>query len=110
MDAEGLGDGGAGDVRVQHGAVVAPALHLGGQQAGDQALAHAALAADHGDDLVDLGIGVELLAEALGLRAGGAVLPAGGAIVCALAHEKTSFLKNVFCIRKTKNEGLKTKN
>ena len=75
-DAEGRGDGGTGDVRVQHGAVVAPALHLGGQQARHQGLAHAALAGDHGDHLADIAALVGRFKKALRRSAGRAVLSA----------------------------------
>ena len=85
MDAEGLRDGGAGNVRVQDGAVVAAALHLGRHQGGDQGLAHAALAADDRDDLFDARALAQVLPEAL-RGALGAIFAACGAIVCTFAH------------------------
>ena len=51
VDAEGGGDGGAGDVGVQHAHLLAQPAHGHRQGGGHQALAHAPLAADHGDDL-----------------------------------------------------------
>ena len=54
VDAEALGDGGAGDVGVQNGGAVAPALHGDGQLAGDHGFADAALAGDDAVDLTDM--------------------------------------------------------
>ena len=96
MDAEGLGDGGAGDIRVQNGAVVAPALHFGGHQAGDKGLAHTALAADHGNDLFHAGLRVQCFAEALRVSFG-AVFAAGGTIMGAFAHYSISLPFLSFC-------------
>jgi len=58
MDAEQLGDGRAGDVGVQDAAVVAAAGHGTGQQGAGHALAHAALAGHHADDLLDAAVRV----------------------------------------------------
>ena len=49
--AEGLGDRRTGDVGIQHSHIAAAAAQAGGKQRGDEAFAHAALAADHADDL-----------------------------------------------------------
>ena len=49
MHAESLGDGRAGDIRVQHAAGVALAGHADRQHRGEQAFAHAALAGYHAD-------------------------------------------------------------
>ena len=66
-DAEGLREGGAGDVCVENGRIVAAALHLGGEQASDKGFADATLAAHNADYLLDAGTLVKCLAE--GLRA-----------------------------------------
>ena len=81
VDAEGGGDGGAGDVGVQHGHLLAHAAHGHRQGGGHQALAHAALAADHGDDLSDVGQAVGGDVEVLGRSTLPAALTAGGAVV-----------------------------
>ena len=90
MDAEGLGDGGAGDVRVQDAHPVAHPGHGDRQLGGDHALAHAALAADHADDVADHGMGVAGLVQVLGLAAavaaGGAVMGALGGVLLAAAR------------------------
>ena len=72
VDAEGLRDGRAGDVGIEHGRLMAAALHLAGEQARHEALADAALAGHDGDDLADLGlwIGLRLQALRLALRTG----------------------------------------
>ena len=84
VDAEGLRDRGAGDIRIKDGRLMAAALHLAGEQARDEALADAALAGDDGDDLIDSRAGTQVLQEGLGLGAGRAVAAAGGAVVGAL--------------------------
>ena len=91
VDAESLGDGGAGDVGVQDADLLAQAGHGAGQRGGHQALADAALSADHGDDLLDVGelMGRDL--EALGAGALRAALAAGGAVVGAFRHGSCSF-------------------
>ena len=86
MDAEGLGNGGAGDVRVQNADFIAPAAHGDGQLAGDHGLAHAALAGYHAVYLADTGVRVVLLQQGLGLLPLPAVLAAGGAVMGAFAH------------------------
>ena len=92
MHSEELGDGGTGDVRVQHGGAVAAALHLAGEQAGDHALAYAALAADNGNDAADGSALVQGLEKAL--LAALAVFAAGGAVVIAIfAHYFYLFCK-----------------
>ena len=67
MNAEGLRNRWARDVRIQHGAAVAAALHLRSKKTGDEALADAALAAHHGNDLFYAGIGVQFFQKALRL-------------------------------------------
>ena len=93
VDTEGLGDGGAGDVSVQHGHIVAPALHGNGQLAGDHGLADAALAGHHAVNLADpaaLPQGLDLEgAAALALRA---AFTAAAAIVGTIAHNQFSFI------------------
>ena len=91
VDAEGGGDGGAGDVGVQDAHRLAHAAHGHRQRGGDQALAHAALAADHGDDLPDVGQAVGRGAEVLGRGALPAALAAGGAVVRTIGHDFRSF-------------------
>ena len=93
VDAEGLGDGGAGDVRVQDADLVALPGHEHRQLAGDHALADAPLAGDHPEDLPHPGGGVVLLQEGLGLGAVGAALAAGAAVVGAFRHcQNISFI------------------
>ena len=106
VDAEGLGDGGAGDVGVQDADAVAHPGHGDRQLAGDHALAHAALAADHADDVADDGMGIAGLVKILRLAAvvaaaaavmGAAVLGFAAAAGAALlfvffAHSTSSFL------------------
>ena len=85
MDAESLGDGGAGNVGIEDGHVVTFAAHGHGQLAGDHGLAHAALT---GDNAVDFAYAATLM-EGLFLKyilALAAVLAAAAAIVIALAH------------------------
>ena len=85
VDAEGLRYRRACDVRVEHRAVVAAALHLGGHQARDKGLSDAALAADDGNDFLYARTLVKRFEKALRL-AGSAGFSAGGAIMCAFAH------------------------
>ena len=80
VDIEGGGDGGAGNIGVQNTHLLAPARHGHGQTGGDSALAHAALAADYGDDLLYVGIGVGRGPQVPGAAAGSAA----GTIVAAL--------------------------
>ena len=92
LQPEEPGDGRAGEVGVQDGGMKPLRLHLAGQQAGDQGLAHAALAADHADDLFHGRKPVQGRLGALLLLAGGAAaLPAAAALMVAIAHVKTSF-------------------
>lgn len=73
-------------------APVAAALHLAGEQAGDEALAYAALAADNGNDAADGSALVQGLEKAL--LAALAVFAAGGAVVIAIfAHYFYLFCK-----------------
>ena len=57
MDAEGLGDGGAGDISVQNTDLIAPAAHGNSQLAGDHGLAYAALTGYDTIDLAHMGVG-----------------------------------------------------
>ena len=92
VDTEGLGDGGAGDVGVQNGHIVAPALHGDGQLAGDHGLADAALAGHHAVDLTYAAAGAEgLFLKYVYFLALAAAFAAGAAIVGAIAHNRFSF-------------------
>ena len=86
VDAEGLGDGGAGDVGVQDAHLVAPAAHGDRQLAGDHGFAHAALAGHDAEHFADVGLGMVLLQQGLGLLPLAAALAAGGAVMGAFAH------------------------
>ena len=87
MNAEGLGDGGTGDVGIQNAHLVAAAAHGDGQLAGDHGLADAALAGHDAIDFADLGLGMMLLQQGLRLLTFAAALAAGGAIMDAFAHD-----------------------
>ena len=92
MDTEGLGDGGAGDVGVQHGGAIALALHGHGQLAGDHGLAYAALAGHNAVDLAYPAALVEgLFLKYIGFLALPAALAAGTAIMGTFAHNNSSF-------------------
>ena len=84
IDAEGLRDGRAGDVGIQNGHLVAALVHLGGEQAGDEGLAHAALAGHDADHMLDVGALVGRQGGRAGL--GGAVAAAGDAAAGALVR------------------------
>ncbi len=86
VDAESLGDRGAGDVRVQDAGLVAlpPGQHR--KLTGDHGLADAALAGDDAEDFAYPGVGVVGLAQVLGRGALGAGFAAGAAIVGAFCH------------------------
>ena len=83
VDGEHLGDGGAGDVRVQDGGGVAPPLHQGGQHGGHQGFADASLSADYRNDLADIAVGIGGGQHAFRRGALGAVLAAALAVVTA---------------------------
>ena len=83
VDAEDLGDGGAGDIGVQNADSAARPAGQHRQLAGDHGLAHAALAGDNAVDLIHPGGGVVLLQKGLGLGALPAALAAGAAIMGA---------------------------
>ena len=92
VDAEGLGDGGAGDVGVQYGGAEALALHGDGQLACDHGLAYAALAGDHAVDLAHPAALVQgLLFEYVCLLALSAAFTAAAAIMGTFAHRDISF-------------------
>ena len=90
VNAEGLGNGGAGDIGVQNSGVVAAQLGLGSQQGGHQRLAHAALAADNGINVLDGSTLSQRGDQILRLGAGSTVLAAGGTVMGAVfsAHKK----------------------
>jgi len=93
VDAEALGDGGAGNVGVQNGGAVAPALHGDGQLAGDHGFADAALAGDDAVDLTDMAAlmkGLDL--EGASALTVSAALAAAAAIVGAFTHGNISFI------------------
>ena len=64
---------------------MAAALHFGSHHAGDEGFAHAALAADNGDDLFNACCGIEFCGQIL-LLSLGAAFAAGRAIMCTLTH------------------------
>ena len=86
MKAEGLGDGGAGDVGVQDAHGVATAAHGHRQLAAGHRLAHAALAGNDAVHLAHPGGGMMLFQQGLGLLPLSAALAAGGAVMGAFAH------------------------
>ena len=84
-EAEHLWDGGARDVGVQDADLGATAGELGGEDARDERLAHAALARDHADHVLDraaLGEGLDLGRSGLLLR--GSLLLLGALLARAL--------------------------
>ena len=82
LDAEGLRNGRAGDVGIQNGHFVTALVHLGGEQAGDEGLAHAALAGHDADHMLDVGALVGR--KGAGASLGGAIAAAGDAAAGAL--------------------------
>ena len=68
--AEHLGDGGAGDIGIEDAYLVARAHELRCDAAADERLAHASLAGQNGDDVLDLGEGVLLKLLRCGFPAG----------------------------------------
>ena len=84
VDAKGLRNGRAGDVGVQNGHLVAALVHLGGEQAGDEGLAHAALAGHDADHMLDIGAIVGRQGGRTSLS--GAVAAAGDAAAGALVR------------------------
>ena len=92
MDAEGLGDGGAGDVRVQNGGAIALPPQRHRQLAGDHGLAYAALAGHHAVDPTYAAAGAEgLFLKYVYFLALAAAFAAGAAIMGAIAHNRFSF-------------------
>lgn len=92
VDAEGLGDGGAGDVGVQNGDIVALPADSYRQLAGDHGFADAALAGHHAVDLTDAAAVAQWLdLEGTFVLAVCAVFGAAAAIVGAFAHSCFSF-------------------
>ena len=61
MDAEALGNGRTGKVRVQDGRAVAAAVHILGQHRGNKGFSHAAFAADHADDFFHAAVRIGFL-------------------------------------------------
>ena len=68
--AEHLGDRGAGDIGVEDAYLIAGACELRGDAAADERLAHASLAGQNGDDVLDLGESVLLKLLRSGFSAG----------------------------------------
>ena len=68
--AEHLGNGRTGDVGVEDADLVACARELRGKAAADEGLAHAPLAGQNGDDVLDLGEGVLFKLLRCGFSAG----------------------------------------
>ena len=92
VQAEGGGDGGAGDVGVHDAHFITPLGHGGGQGGGGGALAHAALAGHDGVDVLDGRVLVQRCNEVFGVH----VLTAGAAGAAVMGtffrHDrKTSF-------------------
>ena len=85
VNAESLGDGGAGNIGVHNAHLIAAAAHGDCQLAGDHGFAHAALAGHNSVDLAHMGVRVMGFQQRLRLPRG-AALPAGGAVMCTLAH------------------------
>ena len=83
MDAEGFGDGGACDIRINDCGMVSLLLHGRSQQGSHKGFSHAALAADYGDYIFDAGHFVRGLKHAfrVPVLAG---FPAGRTIVIAV--------------------------
>ena len=86
-DAEGLRDGGAGDVGVQDANLVAALVHFAGKQAGDQGLADAALAGDNADDVLDV-------AALVRFKLGGA---GGRALAASRNSAAAALVRALFC-------------
>ena len=82
VDAERLRDRRAGNIGIEHGSLMAAALHLAGEQARHEALADAALAGDDRDDLVNTGARTQRLLQGFGRVL--AVFAAGRAVVGAI--------------------------
>lgn len=91
--AKDFGDGRAGDVRVQNGALPSPPGHARGQQGRDQGLAHAALAAHDRHHLAHTALGVRFDAKVCLLRLAVCTLLAAGTarMVALFAHGKLPF-------------------
>ena len=89
MDAESLGDGGAGDIGVQNTDLIAPAAHGNSQLAGDHGLAYAALTGYDTIDLAHMGVGMVGLQQGLRLP-GSTALPTTGAVVRTFTHKLES--------------------
>ena len=89
MDAEGLGDRGAGDIGIQNTDLIAPAAHGNSQLAGDHGLAYAALTGYDTIDLAHMGIGMVSLQQGLRLP-GSTALPTTGAVVRTFTHKLES--------------------
>ena len=88
-DAEGGGCGGAGDIGVQNADPFSLPCHGNGQHGRNRGFAHAALAGDHGNDLLHAGVGVQLRQQALGLAIG-AVRAAFGTISVTRTHDSVA--------------------
>ena len=88
-DAEGGGCGGAGDVGIQNADPLSLPCHGDSQHGRDRGFAHAALAGDHGNDLLHAGVGVQLRQQALGLAIG-AIRAAFGTISVTRTHNSVA--------------------
>ena len=103
MNAEGPGNGGAGNVRVQNGHVVAVPPHCHRQLTGDHRLADAALA---GHDAVDLAhpaaVPQGLFLKGIYFLTFAAAFAAGTAIMGTFAHCRFSFYPDDTIIYNTK--------
>ena len=86
MNAEQLGNGRAGDVCIQHTALIAQAAHGDCHHGTGHAFADTALAADHADDLFDVAQFMRGFMQILRLPAAGTILAAGAAIMGAFTH------------------------
>ena len=81
LNAEHLGNRGAGDIPVQNAGVIALALHRHSQHGGNQAFSNASLPADYADHFLHVAARVGLFHHAPGRRPLAAVLAAGFAVV-----------------------------
>ena len=88
VHAEGLGDGGTGDVGVHDAGFEAAAAHGDGKLACDHGLAHAALAGNDAEHLADAAFRMRRFAQGLRRCAFCAALAAARAIMGAFAHDK----------------------
>ena len=86
VHAEGLRDGGTGDIGVHDADLVTAAVQRDGELARDHGLADAALAGHNAEHLADVAFGVRRFAQGLRRCTLSAALAAGRAIMGAFAH------------------------